>query len=115
MTMKIGVSLREELYDWAAREVEEGRAESVSALIAEGLELLEARAQLEAVVGDLRADIGELDDQAKARLGEALGAAQEAYRKHQANRTGRDEPAAWTGSASRRGQSCARSEGVRLA
>jgi hypothetical protein len=37
MTKKIGVSLRQELYDWAAREVEEGRAESVSALIAEGL------------------------------------------------------------------------------
>jgi Arc/MetJ-type ribon-helix-helix transcriptional regulator len=50
MTKKIGVSLRQELYDWAAREVEEGRAESVSALIAQGLELLEARAQLEAVV-----------------------------------------------------------------
>lgn len=90
MTKKIGISLRQELYDWAAREVEEGRAESVSALIAEGLELLEARAQLEAVVTDLRADIGELDDQAKARLGEALHAADEAYRKHRAGsgRTG---------------------------
>ena len=50
VTKKIGISLREELYNWAAREVEEGRAESVSALISEGLELLEARAQLEAVV-----------------------------------------------------------------
>src|SRR5260370_30072849 len=88
MTKKIGVSLREELYDWAAREVEEGRAESVSALIAEGLELLETRAQLEAVVADLRADTGELDDQAKARLGEALAAADEAYRKHQGLRSG---------------------------
>jgi Arc/MetJ-type ribon-helix-helix transcriptional regulator len=89
MTKKIGISLREELYDWAAREVKEGRAESVSALIAEGLELLEARAQLEAVVTDLRADIGELDDQAKASLSEALGAADEAYRKHRAGGTGR--------------------------
>ncbi len=88
MTKKIGVSLRQELYDWAAREVEEGRAESVSALIAEGLELLEARAQLEAVVTDLRAEIGELDDQAKARLGEALGAADQAYRKHHAGSAG---------------------------
>jgi Arc/MetJ-type ribon-helix-helix transcriptional regulator len=88
MTKKIGISLRQELYDWAAREVEEGRAESVSALIAEGLELLETRAQLEAVVADLRADIGELDDQAKAHLGEALAAADEAYRKHQARRSG---------------------------
>ena len=56
MTKKIGVSLRQELYDWAAREVEEGRAESVSALIAQGLELLEARAQLEAVVTALSID-----------------------------------------------------------
>jgi Arc/MetJ-type ribon-helix-helix transcriptional regulator len=82
MTKKIGVSLRQELYDWAAREVEEGRAESVSALIAEGLELLEARAQLEAVVTELNREAGELDDQAKARLAEALGAADEAYRRH---------------------------------
>ena len=58
MTKKIGISLRQELYDWAAREVEEGRAESVSALIAEGLELLESRAQLEAVVKDLRTEVG---------------------------------------------------------
>ena len=88
MTKKIGISLRQELYDWAAREVEEGRAESVSALVAEGLELLEARAQLEAIVSDLRSDIGELSDEAKARLGEALGAADEAYRKHRVGRTG---------------------------
>jgi len=88
MTRKIGVSLRDELYDWAAREVEEGRAESVSALIAEGLELLETRAQLDAVVADLRSDIGELDDAAKARLGQALSAADEAYRKHHASQTG---------------------------
>ena len=88
MTKKIGVSLRQELYDWAAREVEEGRAESVSALIAQGLELLEARAQLEAVVTGLRSEVGELDDQAKARLGEALAAADEAYRKHRDNSAG---------------------------
>ena len=61
MTKKIGVSLRQELYDWAAREVEEGRAESVSALIAEGLGLLASRAQLEAVVKDLRTEVGGLD------------------------------------------------------
>jgi Arc/MetJ-type ribon-helix-helix transcriptional regulator len=88
VTKKIGVSLRQELYDWAAREVEEGRAESVSALIAEGLELLEARAQLEAVVARLHAEIGELDDPAKARLGDALAAADEADRKHRAGQAG---------------------------
>jgi Arc/MetJ-type ribon-helix-helix transcriptional regulator len=88
MTKKIGVSLREELYDWAVREVEEGRAESVSALIAQGLELLEARAQLEAVVTGLHAEVGGLDDQARARLAEALAAADEAYRRHRVSGAG---------------------------
>lgn len=85
MTKKIGVSLRQDLYDWAAREVEEGRAESVSALIAEGLELLEARAQLESVVAELYRESGELDGETKARLAEALAAADEAYRRHRSS------------------------------
>ena|SRR5579859_2975393 len=85
MTKKIGVSLRRELYDWATREVEEGRAESVSALIAEGLELLEARGQLEAVVAELRREAGEPDLQAKAQLAEALTTADEAYRMHRSS------------------------------
>lgn len=89
MTKKIGISLRQELYDWAAREVEEGRAESVSALIAEGLELLASRAQLEAVVEDLRTEVGDLDEQAKTSLDAALGAADEAYRKREASDAGR--------------------------
>jgi len=88
MTKKIGVSLRQELYDWAAREVEEGRAESVSALIAEGLELLQARAQLEAAVAELRSQAGEPDDQAKTRLAEALAAADEAYLRHRGSSAG---------------------------
>jgi Arc/MetJ-type ribon-helix-helix transcriptional regulator len=88
MTKKIGISLRQELYDWAAREVEEGRAESVSALIAEGLELLESRAQLEAVVKDLRTEVGDLDEQAEASLGAALGVADEAYRNRGADDAG---------------------------
>ncbi len=88
MTKKIGVSLRQELYDWAVREVEEGRAESVSALIAEGLELLEARAQLKAVVAELHSEVGDLDDQARARLSEALAAADEAYRRRRSSGTG---------------------------
>jgi Arc/MetJ-type ribon-helix-helix transcriptional regulator len=92
MTKKIGVSLRQELYDWAAREVEERRAESVSALIAGGLELLEARAQLEAIVTELHQDTGELDDQARARLAEALAAADEAYRRHRSSRACRAGP-----------------------
>src|SRR2546429_9774837 len=88
MTKKIGISLRDDLYEWAAREVEEGRAESVSALIAEGLQILATRAELEAVVADLRADVGEPDDQAKARLDDALGAAEEAYRRHHSGEAG---------------------------
>lgn len=88
MTKKIGVSLPDELYDWAAAEVEQGRAESVSAQIAEGLEFLRAHAQLEALVADLRADIGGLDVQAKGQLAEALSAADEAFRKHETGRSG---------------------------
>jgi len=86
MTRKIGISLRDELYEWASREVEEGRAESVSALIAEGLAVLEARSRLETLVTDLRAEAGEPGEDAKARLEEALRAADEAYRKHLAAR-----------------------------
>jgi len=88
MTKKIGISLRDDLYEWAVHEVEEGRAESVSALIAEGLQILEARAALEALVTDLRSSVGELDDQAKAQLDGALRAADEAYRRHLSRKTG---------------------------
>jgi len=88
MTKKIGVSLRDDLYEWAAREVEEGRAESVSALIAEGLQVLAARAQLEELIADLRAEVGELDEETKARVEEAMGAMEEAQRRHFAKRMG---------------------------
>jgi hypothetical protein len=57
-------------------------------MIAEGLELLEARAQLEAVVTELHREAGELDDQAKVRLAEALAAADEAYRRHRDSSAG---------------------------
>src|SRR5690348_7315124 len=87
MTKKIGISLRDDLYEWAIHEVEEGRAESVSALIAEGLQILEARAALEALVTDLWSSVGELDDQARAQLDEALRAADEAYRRHLSRKT----------------------------
>jgi Arc/MetJ-type ribon-helix-helix transcriptional regulator len=86
MTKKIGISLKDELYEWASHEVEEGRAESVSALIAEGLAVLEARSRLEALVTDLRAEAGEPGEQAKVRIEEALRGAGEAYRRHLAAR-----------------------------
>lgn len=74
-------------YEWASREVEEGRAESVSSLIAEGLAVLEARSRLEALVADLRAEAGEPDEQAKTRIEEALRAADKAYRRHLATKS----------------------------
>jgi len=74
--------------------VEEGRAESVSALIGEGLELLQARAQLEAVITELHREAGELDDQARTRLAEALAAADEAYRRHRGSSAGHAAPRA---------------------
>jgi hypothetical protein len=48
--------------------------------------VLEARSRLEALVTDLRAGAGEPDQQTKARIEEALRAADEAYRKHLAAR-----------------------------
>jgi Arc/MetJ-type ribon-helix-helix transcriptional regulator len=78
MTKKIGISLPDELYEWAANEVTQGRAESVSALIAEGLAHLESQALLKEIIDDLRANIGEPDDEAKARVDEAMQAAKEA-------------------------------------
>ena len=81
MTKKIGISLKDDVYEWASREVEEGRAESVSALIAEGLSVLAARSRLEALVTDLREEAGVPDKHAKARVEEALRAADEAYRR----------------------------------
>lgn len=53
----------------------------MSALIAEGLEILEARAQLDALVTDLTDDVGELDDKTRARVNDALQAADGAYRR----------------------------------
>ena len=88
MTKKIGISLRDELYEWAAREVEEGRAESVSALVAEGLEILAARSELAALVADLRAELGPTDEETRARVDEAMRAMEEAQRRHLAKRMG---------------------------
>jgi Arc/MetJ-type ribon-helix-helix transcriptional regulator len=91
MTRKIGVSLPDDLYEWAAREVAEGQAESVSALIAHGLEVLRSRSDLAELVGDLKAEIGELDDETKARIEEAMRAAEEAQRRHLAKQMGPEQ------------------------
>lgn len=50
----------------------------------------ESRSRLETLVTDLRAEAGEPDEQTKARIEEALRAADEAYRRHLAARTGDD-------------------------
>jgi Arc/MetJ-type ribon-helix-helix transcriptional regulator len=88
MTKKIGISLPDELYQWAADEVRAGRATSVSALIADGLRYLESRALLREIIDDLRAELGEPDDETKARGQEAMRAAEEAQRRHIARTAG---------------------------
>ncbi|HEV7934556.1 MAG TPA: hypothetical protein VGP70_19900 [Actinomadura sp.] len=90
MAKKIAVSLRDGLYDWASREIQEGRAESVSALIAEGLEILKARTGLESLVAALAVEAGELGQEIERRVEDALRASEEAYRKHLAGKTGQD-------------------------
>ena len=62
MTKKIGISLRDDLYEWAVHEVEEGRAESVSALIAEGRALMGS-------YGDLAAQLKGLDGKVAHQIG----------------------------------------------
>jgi Arc/MetJ-type ribon-helix-helix transcriptional regulator len=86
MTKKIGVSLRDDLYEWATREVEEGRSESVSALVADGLNALRGYAELEDLVQDLAANIGEIDGETMARVEAAERAAAAAYRDHLARK-----------------------------
>ena len=82
MTKKIGVSLPDELYDWAARHVEEGHAESVSALIADGLQALRGYAELEELIGDLAVDASKVDQETIARVEAAEQAAAAAYRSY---------------------------------
>jgi Arc/MetJ-type ribon-helix-helix transcriptional regulator len=88
VTKKIGVSLPDELYEWAAREVEEDKADSVSGLIAESLQTRRARAELDSLVDDLTAELGEPDEESKARFEAAMRAADEAYRAHLARNAG---------------------------
>lgn len=82
MTKKISVFLPEELHAWAVLQVQEGRAGSVSALIAEGLELMRSRQQLAELVADLRAEVGEIDEETQARVDAAMQAMEEAQRRH---------------------------------
>lgn len=87
MTMKIGVSLPDDLYEWAVREVDKGRAESVSGLIAHGLKVLRSQAELKALVEDMRAEFGEPDEETKAWAAAAFKAAEEAQWRHLTKRS----------------------------
>lgn len=75
MTMKIGVSLPDDLYEWAVGQVDKGRAESVSGLIAHGLKVLRSQTELKALVEDMRDEFGEPDEEAKAWAAAAFKAA----------------------------------------
>jgi Arc/MetJ-type ribon-helix-helix transcriptional regulator len=86
MTKKIGISLQDDLYEWAAHEVEEGRAESVSALMADGLRAMRGYAELEDLVRDLATDADGLDAETLARVEAAEQAAATAYRDHLARK-----------------------------
>lgn len=88
MTKKIGVSLPDDLYEWATHEVEEGRAESMSGLVAHGLAAMQGHALLVELIEDLAADIGELSEEDQARYEAAMRAADEAYRRGHARGSG---------------------------
>lgn len=79
---KIGISLPPEIYSWAAHEVQEGRAQSISALITEGLYAMRGQAELGALIRDLEAEVGELSEEDLARIQVAEEAAREAWRRY---------------------------------
>jgi Arc/MetJ-type ribon-helix-helix transcriptional regulator len=86
MTRKIGVSLDDALYEWAAHEVGQGRAESVSALVADGLRALRGYAELADLIRDLEADGADLDTQTLARVESAERAAAAAHGEYLARK-----------------------------
>ncbi|WP_084960095.1 hypothetical protein [Thermoactinospora rubra] len=59
MTKKIGISLPDDLYAWLQASVEEGRADSVSGMIADTLAARRQREGLAELVADLKAEFGE--------------------------------------------------------
>lgn len=81
MTRKIGVSLPDDLYEWATHQVANGKADSVSALVAEGRQVIESRVELQSVLADLRAEFGPEDAEGRAWADAAHAAAEEAVRR----------------------------------
>lgn len=87
MTMKIGVSLPDGLYEWAVRQVSERRAESISGLLAHGLEVLRSQFELQALVADMREEFGEPSEEDREWAAAAFRAAEEAERRHLTQRS----------------------------
>ncbi|GAT67510.1 hypothetical protein PS9374_03165 [Planomonospora sphaerica] len=74
MTKKIGVDLPDDLYRWMQSEVRAGRALSISGLIAEVVEHQRSRAELSALVADLRTEFGPPTAESRKRIDEAVDA-----------------------------------------
>lgn len=72
MTAKIAVSLPDDVVAAARAAVAEGRAASVSALVAQALRSHLDRPTLSAVVAEMIADVGEPDDADRAWAAAAL-------------------------------------------
>ncbi|MEW2355148.1 hypothetical protein [Spirillospora sp. NPDC029432] len=87
MTKKIGISLPDDLHAWIVGEIEDGRADSVSGLIADALEALRGQDALEQLVSGMEEEIGELGPEERADVDawmeEAGRAAEEARRRRE--------------------------------
>jgi Arc/MetJ-type ribon-helix-helix transcriptional regulator len=75
MTAKIAISLPDEYVAAARRAVEEGRAPSVSAYVAESIALRERSDSLRALLDELDRELGSPTDEALAWADQALGLA----------------------------------------
>ena len=73
MTVKIAVSLPDDLVAAARRAVEQGRAASVSGVVADALRRREREDGLEALLDDLDRELGEPTDADRAWAERALG------------------------------------------
>ncbi|WP_344856972.1 hypothetical protein [Planomonospora alba] len=74
VTKKIGVDLPDDLYRWMQGEVRAGRAPSISGLISEVVEHQRSRAELSALLADLKAEFGEPSAESRKRVDEAVHA-----------------------------------------
>ncbi|MFC4060712.1 hypothetical protein ACFOWE_20610 [Planomonospora corallina] len=73
-TKKIGVDLPDDLYRWMQAEVRAGRAPSISGLISEVVEHQRSRAELSALLTDLKAEFGAPTAENRKRIDEAVDA-----------------------------------------